>query len=142
MRRTFFKMSKFSSILFLPVSPILRAVSLLSTKYVMASAKAQEFRSGTNIPVSLSITISEFPPELVANATELLQNLQVLRDACGKSITIISGYRSPERNKAVGYQIPGVCDPSGGGSSTADGLQTRLHYTNEHNLVFVNAINS
>jgi uncharacterized protein YcbK (DUF882 family) len=42
------------------------------------------------------------PPELVANATELLTNLQVLRDAAGKSIKIISGYRSPARNKEVG----------------------------------------
>ena len=42
------------------------------------------------------------PPNLVAAATELLQNLQVIRDAAGKSVTIISGYRSPERNKEVG----------------------------------------
>lgn len=62
----------------------------------------------TNLQVTKNFNISEMeyydvvPPELVANATELLQNLQVLRDACGKSITIISGYRSPERNKAVG----------------------------------------
>jgi uncharacterized protein YcbK (DUF882 family) len=62
----------------------------------------------TNIQVTKNFNMSEMefydvvPPQLVANATELLQNLQVLRDACGKSIKIISGYRSPERNKEVG----------------------------------------
>lgn len=42
------------------------------------------------------------PPELVANAVELLQNLQVIRDHFQKPIVIISGYRSPARNEAVG----------------------------------------
>jgi uncharacterized protein YcbK (DUF882 family) len=62
----------------------------------------------TNVQVTKNFNMSEMefydvvPPQLVANATELLQNLQVLRDACGKSIKIISGYRSPERNKEVG----------------------------------------
>jgi len=42
------------------------------------------------------------PPELVANAVELLQNLQVIRDHFQKPIIIISGYRSPARNEAVG----------------------------------------
>lgn len=42
------------------------------------------------------------PPDLVANAVELLQNLQVIRDHFQKPVTIISGYRSPARNEAVG----------------------------------------
>lgn len=42
------------------------------------------------------------PPELVANATELLKNLQIIRDHFQKPIVIISGYRSPARNAAVG----------------------------------------
>ncbi len=42
------------------------------------------------------------PPELVANATELLKNLQVIRDHFQRPIIIISGYRSPARNAAVG----------------------------------------
>lgn len=42
------------------------------------------------------------PPELVANATELLKNLQVIRDHFQKPIVIISGYRSPARNAVVG----------------------------------------
>ena len=42
------------------------------------------------------------PPDLVANAVELLQNLQVIRDHFQKPVTIISGYRSPARNGAVG----------------------------------------
>ena len=42
------------------------------------------------------------PPELVANACELLKNLQVIRDHFQRPIIIISGYRSPARNAAVG----------------------------------------
>ncbi len=42
------------------------------------------------------------PPELVANAVELLQNLQIIREHFQKPIIIISGYRSPTRNSAVG----------------------------------------
>ena len=42
------------------------------------------------------------PPDLVANAVELLQNLQVIRDHFQKPIIIISGYRSPARNEVVG----------------------------------------
>lgn len=41
-------------------------------------------------------------PELIANAVELLQNLQIIRDHFQKPIVIISGYRSPARNEAVG----------------------------------------
>ncbi len=44
----------------------------------------------------------KIPPELVANATELLKNLQVIRDHFQKPIIIISGYRSPARNAQVG----------------------------------------
>lgn len=42
------------------------------------------------------------PPEFMANATLLLQNLQVIRDEANAPITIISGYRCPTRNAAVG----------------------------------------
>ena len=42
------------------------------------------------------------PPDLVANAIELLQNLQIIRDHFQKPIIIISGYRSPARNEVVG----------------------------------------
>ena len=44
----------------------------------------------------------QVPPELIANAVELLQNLQVIRDHFQKPIIIISGYRSPTRNEQVG----------------------------------------
>lgn len=56
------------------------------------------------------------PADLLPNAEKLLKNLQVLRDACGKPITIMSGYRSPDRNKAVGgaeksiHQTAGAAD--------------------------------
>ena len=42
------------------------------------------------------------PAEKIANASELLQNLQIIRDHFQRPILIISGYRSPERNAAVG----------------------------------------
>ena len=42
------------------------------------------------------------PAEKIANASELLQNLQIIRDHFQLPIVIISGYRSPERNAAVG----------------------------------------
>jgi uncharacterized protein YcbK (DUF882 family) len=62
----------------------------------------------TNLQITKNFNISEMefydtvPPQLIANSSELLTNLQVLRDAAGKSIKIISGYRSPDRNKEVG----------------------------------------
>ncbi len=42
------------------------------------------------------------PAKYNANLLELATNLQVLRDTVGKPITIHSGYRSPEHNKAIG----------------------------------------
>lgn len=42
------------------------------------------------------------PDELLDNVKLLAQNLQVLRDDIGESITILSGYRSKEWNKKVG----------------------------------------
>lgn len=44
----------------------------------------------------------KIPPELIANAIELLESLQVIRDHFQKPIIIISGYRSPARNEVVG----------------------------------------
>jgi len=44
----------------------------------------------------------KIPPELIVNAVELLQNLQIIRDHFQKPIVIISGYRSPARNEAIG----------------------------------------
>jgi uncharacterized protein YcbK (DUF882 family) len=41
------------------------------------------------------------PTELLPNAEKLLKNLQALRDACGKPITIISGYRDESRQAVV-----------------------------------------
>jgi uncharacterized protein YcbK (DUF882 family) len=43
----------------------------------------------------------EMPLEVQKNVIQLGQNLQVLRDYLGASITINSGYRSPERNKKI-----------------------------------------
>ena len=42
------------------------------------------------------------PNNVLPNIIQLAKNLQVLRDALKKTITITSGYRSPEHNKKVG----------------------------------------
>jgi uncharacterized protein YcbK (DUF882 family) len=71
-------------------------------------AKLLSKEEKTNLQVTKNFNLSEMeyydkvPANLLDNAKEVLTNLQVLRDACGKSITIMSGYRSPERNAAVG----------------------------------------
>ncbi len=44
----------------------------------------------------------KIPDELKHLSVKLLQNLQIIRDYFGKPITIISGYRAPARNAAVG----------------------------------------
>jgi uncharacterized protein YcbK (DUF882 family) len=54
--------------------------------------KLQEFNSKCGRPI---------PNNVLPNIIELAKNLQVLRDALGKSITITSGYRSPEHNAKV-----------------------------------------
>jgi uncharacterized protein YcbK (DUF882 family) len=44
----------------------------------------------------------DIPNNVLPNILQLAKNLQVLRDAVGKSITITSGYRSPQHNKKIG----------------------------------------
>jgi uncharacterized protein YcbK (DUF882 family) len=74
--------------------------------YYMAKLLTKEEKTNLQITKNFNIGEMEYydkvPPELLNNAKEVLTNLQVLRDACGKSITIMSGYRSPERNATVG----------------------------------------
>jgi uncharacterized protein YcbK (DUF882 family) len=57
-----------------------------------ANFKLEEFNSKCGRPI---------PNNVLPNIIELAKNLQVLRDALGKSITITSGYRSPEHNAKV-----------------------------------------
>lgn len=45
---------------------------------------------------------TDVPDEYLDNVKKLAKNLQVLRDYLGASITIISGYRTPEYNKKCG----------------------------------------
>jgi len=45
------------------------------------------------------------------------------------------------RNNSAGFDIPIVCDPSGGGTSMSDGLQTRLIYE-QHGIQMISATNS
>ena len=45
---------------------------------------------------------SDIPNDILPNIIELAKNLQVLRNALGKSITINSGYRSPKYNAKIG----------------------------------------
>jgi len=44
----------------------------------------------------------DIPNNVLPNILQLAKNLQVLRDAVGKSISITSGYRSPQHNKKIG----------------------------------------
>jgi uncharacterized protein YcbK (DUF882 family) len=60
--------------------------------------------------LSKNFSLSEFdcndgsvtPKEVIVNLQLLAEQLQVLRDFVGKSITINSGYRSPAYNKKIG----------------------------------------
>ena len=45
---------------------------------------------------------SEVPDEMMDNLKDLVESLQVIRDAIGKPIRIISGYRSPKYNRRIG----------------------------------------
>jgi uncharacterized protein YcbK (DUF882 family) len=75
----------------------------MAAKLLTASEKTQGSPVGvTNFKYAEMEYYDRIPKELIPNADKVLQNLQVLRDACGKSITIMSGYRSPERNESVG----------------------------------------
>ena len=44
----------------------------------------------------------EIPNNVLPNIIQLAKNLQVLRDSLGKTISITSGYRSPQHNKKIG----------------------------------------
>lgn len=44
---------------------------------------------------------TDVPDEYMDNVQELAENLQVLRDHLGKSIRVISGYRSPKYNRKI-----------------------------------------
>lgn len=46
------------------------------------------------------------------------------------------------QNSLVGFQIPIVCDPSGGGRSIADGTQTRQLYSSQYGIIMVSADNA
>ena len=45
---------------------------------------------------------SSMPDEVLRNIELLSEQLQIIRDYTGKSITINSGYRSPEHNASIG----------------------------------------
>lgn len=45
---------------------------------------------------------SQVPEKYHSNVIELANNLQVLRDYLGETLTLNSGYRSPEYNKKIG----------------------------------------
>src|SRR5574344_2447337 len=45
---------------------------------------------------------NSLPPYLMRNAQALAERLQLIRDTLGGAVTISSGYRCPELNKAVG----------------------------------------
>lgn len=43
-----------------------------------------------------------FPADVLPQLQELSENLQIIRDHIGIPISVNSGYRSPEHNKAIG----------------------------------------
>jgi phage terminase large subunit-like protein len=47
-----------------------------------------------------------------------------------------------QRDKAAGFKIPVICDPSGGGKSNTDGKTTRLQYEKDYGIVMMNANNA
>lgn len=59
--------------------------------------------------ITTNFTLEEFnckdgsamPNDVMINIIKLAKNLQVLRDAIGKTISITSGYRSPEYNAKI-----------------------------------------
>ena len=62
----------------------------------------------TNLQVTKNFNMSEMefydrvPANLLEKAKDVLTNIQVLREALGAPISIMSCYRSPERNAEVG----------------------------------------
>lgn len=59
---------------------------------ITANFRLEEFNSKCGRPI---------PNNVLPNIIELAKNLQVLRNAINKSISITSGYRSPEHNAKV-----------------------------------------
>lgn len=59
---------------------------------ITTNFKLEEFNSKCGRPI---------PNNVLPNIIELAKNLQVLRNAVNKSISITSGYRSPEHNAKV-----------------------------------------
>ena len=59
---------------------------------ITANFKLEEFNSKCGRPI---------PNNVLPNIIELAKNLQVLRNVVNKSISITSGYRSPEHNAKV-----------------------------------------
>jgi hypothetical protein len=75
----------------------------MADKLLSANEKTPGKPAGvTNFGYNEMEFFSRIPKELIANADRVLKNLQVLRDACGQPISIISGYRDESRNSAVG----------------------------------------
>lgn len=67
----------------------------LTTNFTLTELTHSDTAKGRGIDNSL-------PPYLMRNAQALAERLQLIRDTLGVSITISSGYRCPELNKAVG----------------------------------------
>lgn len=71
-----------------PALPLQTSSEQLTTNF-----KLSEFACRDGSPV---------PAEYRSNVQELAKNLQVLRDAIGKAVSLNCGYRTPKHNKAVG----------------------------------------
>ena len=79
----------------------------MAAKLLTASEKTQGSPVGvTNFSYSELEYYDRIPKEYMENAEILLQNLQKIRDAVGKPLKIISGYRSLERQMQVNPSAP------------------------------------
>lgn len=95
----------------------------------------------TNIKVTANFSLSELefydkiPVELVENSKFLLEQLQIIRDHFGRPITIISGYRSPSRNAAVGGKSKSVHMTGGAADIKVSGLSASFVYAEIEKLI-------
>jgi len=70
----------------------------------------KQLKKETMAKITTNFTLEEFnckdgstmPNDVMINIIKLAKNLQVLRDAIGKTIIINSAYRSPDYNKKIG----------------------------------------
>lgn len=77
----------------------------MADKLLSANEKTNE-QVTSNFNLKELEFMDKIPTEFLDNARELCRNLQKIRDAVGKPLNIISGYRSLERQMKVNPSAP------------------------------------